>query len=456
MAGRSVSGRDGKCRPTLRVGAAAVVAGSGLLVPAGTPGYVEVVHRAITLVDSADPAAATAPTFADGMYGLLNMLGIGDKTLPQLAGGTETVGELLGASGLSVSTQLGNPALLQMLGLDKYTLGDILTDFGLNPSNLTVDEVLQKVGLANVTLDDILTPLGIPSTETTMGLADRFSVAHLTLDQLLARGGFSGSETLNQVLTQENLNGTALPTLMGALGLVSMASCNGGSGGSLNGSSTIDQFINCLALDGVSAAKDAKGHPLPYIPVTGSMTVQQILESQHFYNAMSSHTNVVIGNWTIGQILNFTSSTTIQQFVDNLHVNLGVTSDPSGGTPSTPTGGDTEQSPSNDGGSIAVPSGSTVSSLPTLGGESFGAVLNWINLNPADTLADIIANEVKIGTQPLANLTIQGALDGLLVDPLAIGPSPSQVQDSTTLADLLTGMGFGTETLDQLLNLSAP
>lgn len=456
MAARLSSAQDGKARPALRVGAAVVVAGSGVLsgVAGGDLAAVAPVHRAIILTDSS--SAASGPTFEQSLYALLNTPGgMGGKTLPELVGGKETVGDLLGGSGLSVSTPLGNPALLDMLGMDKYTLGDVLTDLGFNPSTMTVDAALEKMQLANVTLDDILTPLGIPSTETTMGLADRFSVAHLTLDEMLQRVGFSGNETFDQVLTQMNLNGTALPTMIGALALVgNLGYCPS----ALSGSTTIDTFISCLTLDAATnGGTDAKNHALPApIHLSGNTTIQQILESQHFYDANSDHTDEIIGNWTIGQILNFNSTTTIEQFVNNLHVNLGVTSDPSGGTPSTPSGGDTEQSPGDDDGSGAVPVGGNVSNLPTLGGEHLSGLLSWINLNPDDTIADVVTNLIKVGTQSLGDATIQSTLDAMLLDPLAIGPSPSEVQDSTPLADLLTGMGMGTQTLDQLLNLTAP
>lgn len=443
------------------VAAAAIVAGLLGAAPVPPPARepLPTVQRDIALTDYTGTTTPT-PTFNDSLKFLLDWIGIGEKTPAQLVPTTATVGDLLGASGLSLTTPLTPTGLWDLLGLNDYTLGGILTDFGMNPASMTVDQALSHIQMAGLPLDFFLTPLGIPSTQTTLGLAHRFSIAHLTLDQMLQRFGFSGSETLGQALTQENLQGTYLPTLLGLGGLIGNMSCPT----AVSSSMSFDQFINCLVYDngGVNGSGNAQSAPASQ-HLTGSTTIEQILTTQHFYTtgASSNHTSEIIGNWTLGQILNFNSTTTLQQFVDNLHVNLGVTSDPVGGAPSQVSGTSggpgapniSEQDPTADNGGAGVPAGGSTSNLPTLGSENLGSVLTWLNLNPNDTLAQLL-NEIMVGSQPLSSYTLQNALQGLLVDPLAIGPAPSLIQASTTLTDLLTGMGLGSETIDQMLNLT--
>lgn len=394
-----------------------------------------------TPTDAAAPAAATPPTFDDSLKDLLDNAGFGTHTLPQIFGGTGTVGQVLAGSGLSLTDSLSPTGLFDALGLNSYTLGDVLTDLGLNPS-LTMDDVLGKMQMLNVPLDFYLTPLGIPSTQTTLGLAHRFSVAHLTLDQMLQRVGFSGDMTLKEAMEKVNIydaylnlsNGNqTMSALMGISGLVGNMTCPTAIGDGM----TIDQFIQCLTYDGSEPSNNGSYNP-PHgsVHLSGSTTIQQILDSQHFYDDASQHTDRIIGNWTIGEILNFNSTTTVRQFLDNLHVNFDVTA-------------------TDDNGSVDVPPGTVVGALPTLGSKTFGEFLTWIDLDPTKTLAQL-STEIMIGSQPLSDFTLQDALDHLMLNPLAIGPSGSEIEDSTPFADFLTGLGgpLATETVDQLLHLA--
>lgn len=495
---RLVPGRDSSlyAQPALRIGAAVIVAGSGVAAgtPTGSLADLPLVGRDIALVDNwsletpaapggyergvALPAPATAPTFGDGLYFLLNdMLGIGNKPFADLFSGAGTVGDVLGVSGLTAHTALGStsPNLMAMLGLDTIKLDDILPMLGLDPAK-SFDQVLDQMQLGGVTLDFLLTPLGIPSTQTTLGLAHRFSVAHLTLGEMLGRIGISPNATLGQMLDQFGLGGTALPGLMGAGGLIGNMTCPT----ALATSMTLDQFMQCITLDATGdkngTGRDAKGHGFPpQIHLNKNTTIEQILTSQHFYDSNSNHTGQIIGNWTLGEILSqkagspmggsnpfiWNSSTTVQDLIDHIHVNTAVTSDPQGGAPSLiyPFGDGApmnEQSPGNDNGGAAVPPGTNSQSLPTLGDTSFGQILTWINLPPSTSLADLITGKIWVGDHLAGTSTIGDILNGMIVDPQALGPIGTQVDDNTTIQDLLEGMGFGSQSLNDLLNLTAP
>lgn len=453
-------------------GVAVVAAGVLVVVEAPTAGAAsDSQHRAVVLVDTVTPAGAAPMTFDQSLKAVLDSAGIGEKTLPQLLPAGDTVGSLLAPNGLDVTTALGSSTLWNLIGLNNITLGTILTDFGLNPSE-TVDQTLTTLKLGSMTLDSVLTPLGIPSTQTTLGLAERFDVANMTLDQLIALAGthngvtMSGSTTLGQAMTAYNLSGTYLPTAIGAAFLVGDMTCPTG----ISSSMTLDQFINCITYDGT-----IPGNTHGSVHLTGSTTIYELLTREHFYattaagDNTTSHTSELIGDWTLGQILNFNSSTTVQQFVDNLHVNLGVGTDTSvpsatlgNGSPSGTSISDT----SADQGSSALPipsgtpadgsagGGPAVAALPTLGSQTFGALLTWMNLNPNDTLPQLMG-EVMVGSTPLTSATLQDALDDMLLNPSALGPVGSQVEMTTPLTTFFSAMGgpLATDTIDQLLNL---
>lgn len=481
------------------IGAGLVLAAGGLLVNPASPtgALLTTVERDIALVDNwsldspgvvaaamGDAAAAAAVPFPaastlnQSLYYVFNdLLGIGNKTPAQLFPPGDTVGDLLGYSGLSTSTTLGStsPNVMHLLGLDAIKFGDVVNALGLNTTK-SVDAILDQLKIGNVTLDFLLTPLGIPSTQTTLGLAHRFSVAHMTLGQLMNSAGYSPSSTLGQLIDRMGLGGTALPGLMGAGGLIGAMTCptNIASG------MTVDQFLQCLLLDGIKAGgTDTKGHNLPTeIHVNQNTTIEQLLSSQHFYDSNSNLTSRVIGTWTLGEILSqragspsipagqtpfiWNTTTTVKDWINHIHVNTGVTTDPQGGVPQLiypyGTGAGTgspvyEQSPGNDNGGAAVPPGSTSQMLPTLGSMNFGTILTWMNLDPNKSLADIVTNLFWVGNHTLGSSTIGDVLDGLVVNPLAIGPIGSEVTDSTTVAQLFEGM-FGSLTINDMLNLA--
>lgn len=483
--GRATTPSGQRRRPVLRAGAVVAAAGlgSGLLgaAPTTTPatGPLATAHRNVVLTDYTGTTSPT-PTFDDSLKWLLDSLGIGTKTLPNLLPSGATIGGLLSPSGLDVSTPLTPTGLFDLLGLNNFTLGDILTDLGLNPT-MTMDAFAQKIQMANVPVDFFATPLGAPSTQTTLGLAERFDIANYSLDKILSLAGtqngvtMSGSTTLSQALTFMNLQGTYLNTLIGLGTLVGNMTCPT----AVSGSMTMDQFINCFTYDGTIPNNGASTHGSVHL--TGSTTVYQLLTQEHFYattaagNNTTSHTTELIGDWTIGQILNFNSTTTIQQFIDNLHVNLNVHSDtyplpPATVGPGAPSGSTTGVSISDssaDKGSATLPipsgtpsdgsagGGPDVTTLPTLGSQTLGAFLTWINLNPNQTLAQLLG-EVMIGSNPLSSSTIGSALTTMLLNPGALGPVGSQVVDTTPLETFFTAMGgpLATDTIDELLHLS--
>lgn len=494
-------------RPTVRIGAAVAIAGSGVLasVPAGALGELAT-QRELALVDNwnldgsgvaaalrdAGTALPAAPmTFDESLYYLLNdTLGIGNQTVPQLFRGAGTVGDVLGVSGLSVEDTLGGSTpdggLMHLLGLDAIHVDDLLPMFGLN-STENFDAVLNTMGLGNVTLDFLLTPLGIPSTQTTLGLAHRFSVAHLSIGDMLNRAGFSPNDSFNQLFNRLGLGGTALPGLMGFGSLVGQMTCPA----NISADMTVDQFLQCLLLDGVGknnkdpkdyaeSVQDAKGHNTPAaIHVNKNTTIEQLLTSQHFYDSNSAHTSRVIGNWTLGEILSqkagspsipagdtpflWNTSTTVKDLIDHIHVNTGVTSAGQDVGPSLimPWGSGSgsgspvnEQSPGDDSGSVAVPPGSTSQHLPTLGATSFGDILRWINLDPNLSLADIITGKFWVGSGLLGGSTIGDVLQGMIVNPQALGPIGTEVGADTTIQELLDGMGWGNQNLNEMLGLA--
>ncbi|HEU4361493.1 MAG TPA: hypothetical protein VFR27_08270 [Mycobacterium sp.] len=505
-------------RPMLRAGALGglVFIGAGNLTPVGAAGHLfappETVYRDdIKLADFTGTTSPT-PTFDDSLHYLLDdLLKVGTKTLPQLltaADPTLTVGQLLGMSSngaTTVGTSLDLTSLMYLLGLNNVTVEDVMDALNLQPTK-TVDQILQQMNLANVDLDQILTPLGIPSTQTLYGLADRLSVVNLTLAQIMAKLGPITSPTTQSV--QSALQSIGLGSFYSGWftgcsifspGLCYI--CSGVTG-------TVEDALECIKTEYANTTTTGKP-PTPTSPqnftLNSNQTVGYLLT--HIYQLTGQGTggtsskpdanfSLPVGNYTIGQALGFNHSTTVQQFVDNLQVNMGVTAgqwqngivngspsgdpvvtfinDPTHGGPTVPWGlpggtvshgGVGDPTGSTGTGTIQYPTtGTAVGPAPSdddagpglaptvsLGSSLWGNVLSWFNAPPNETLASLIS-QLWVNDVQLGNYTVGDAMEGMVVNPGAIGNVA--VSDSTLVSDFLTAIGFSNMTLDQLIGLN--
>lgn len=88
---------------------------------------------------------------------------------------------------------------------------------------------------------------------------------------------------------------------------------------------------------------------------------------------------------------------------------------------------------------------------------TIGEVLNQLGLDPDQPLDELLSS-LPAGPDPtdtLGEQTMAQILNVLLLPDQTAVPE-SGVDDSTTLADYLTGIGLGTFTIDELLGLDAP
>lgn len=420
-AGRPASGPSS---PAVRAGALSVglvvVTGAGIIAvapPAAADTSATVGYR-VALVDSSTPViaadtASTPPTFDSSLAALLDMLGVGDKTPAQLFDNGETVGQLLGGSSTStvtVDTGLNLQSTMDLLGLQNITIGQVMNALSLPPTD-TVDQALSQMQFLNTKLDMLLTPLGLPSTQTLLGVEEKFGVDNITIDELLPKLGFSGSETFQQV---ENFWGipSNFQSLM-SLGF-GFISCAPGKA-SVNWS--IDELIQCVSWKAPDGTAET---------MHGDDQLGWVLQNDTMPDGRP------LADYTLGEALNFNSHTTIRQFIDNLHVNLSneyVGPDAPAGDPSVPD----------------------LTNLPTLGNVSLAQLLSWANMPATEDLATFVSH-LQVGGTDLGDYTIGDALDGLIVDPAAL--STATVQDTTPVEDLLNAMGWGTYTIDEMLNLT--
>lgn len=473
-------------RVSAALGLAALLAAGGL-IPGAPNAAAAVTHRDVVLTDAGSPAA-TAPTFDQSLQYLLDdMLKVGTKTLPQLLAPntTETVGDLLGGATnatTTVNTSLHIDSLLDLLGLNNITVAQVMDALQLNTTK-TVDQVLAQMQLADVDLNQILTPLGIPSTQTLYGLADRFSVLNMTLGQIMQKIGPIGdpeTQSVQAALQSIGLGGFYHQWFSSGGGTFLGANLHTLCGGVTG---TVEDALNCI---GTQYGNADSSHP--NVTLSSKDTVGYLLT--HIYQLDSDSTNAnfnaPIGDYTVGQGLGFGPTTTVQQFVDKLMVNMNVTAgqysggiDPTTGqpvgdpvvttitgdpyrghitglpfmyhtsatdpTPTTPMGSDVTvvTAPSDD------PSQGATESL---GSANWGDVLAWLNMPPTETLAQLI-DGLWVNNTELGHYTVGDALQGMVVDQGALG-STGLVSDATTMQDFLTAIGFNTMTLDQFIGLS--
>lgn len=296
----------------------------------------DTVHRDdIALTDSSSPyltgalgdaAAVPAPaafTFDDSLRFLLDdMLGVGQKTLPQLIAPDPslTVGQLLGMSSngvYTVNTSMNIDSLLYLLGLNNINVSDVMAALSLpvlkpgTSTPTTFNDILDQMQLSNVKLDQILTPLGIPSTQTLYGLVDRFSSVNETLAVLMARIGPIGNpmtQTVQQGLQSIGMGGFYNGWFTGcsifSMGLCML--CSGVTG-------TVEQALNCIKTEYANADSQH-----PNITLSSSQTAKYLLT--HLYQLVPGTNNAdfskPIGNYTIGQALGFDGNTTVKQLVN--------------------------------------------------------------------------------------------------------------------------------------------
>lgn len=486
--GRHQRRRDHRRAASVALGLV-VLAAAGTVATAPSSPAATVAHRDIMLTEA---GAAAAPTFDQSLQYLLDdMLKTGTKTLPQLLApnASETLGELLGESSngtTTVDTALHIGSLLDLLGLNNITVNQVMDALNLNTTK-TVDQILQQMQLANVDLDQILTPLGVPSTQTLYGLADRFSVLNMTLGEIMQKiGPISNPDTQTVQAALQSIGmggfytawfvpGKGAPSALGA-NLYTL--CSGVDG-------TVEDALNCITTQYGNADSTH-----PNVKLSSNETVGYLLT--HIYQlqpgTQNANFNAPIGDYTLGQGLGFNSTTTVQQFVDKLMVNMNVTAGQFGGGVSATTGqpvgnpvvttitGDpyrgqttglpfdycTSSSSCDSTNTTLMGSNVTVVTAPSddpgqstpvaLGSQTWGSVLTWLNVPPTESLAQLI-DGLWVNNTQLGDYTVGNMLQGLVVDQAALG-STGEVSDSTTVQDFLTAIGFNNMTLDQFLGLS--
>lgn len=404
------------------VAAVGVVAGSALIgTTAPQPVALAPHFHGVALVSAEEVAAAAINTpfnpntpvpgvensFNTSIKFLLdNLLGIGNKPLDELLGGNgATIGDLLGGS--NIDTSFGISQLMDALGMQNITLGQLLGDFGLYNATtpVTVDDVMNTWGLGGWTLDHLLlATVGLSSTSTLGDVVTDLSVANDTLDELMAKAGINGGGSLTDALVDLHINSTIVRTAI--TGLYGDPD-----------TTTVDHVISTLGQCGGPLSQCG---PTSTPQIFGSSTLEEALKAWHPANTTGSFNfaNPSLWDYTLGQAGNFTSSTTVTQFLDNLMVN--------------PPGGNHDPS-----------------QLVPLGQMNTGELLQWIGLGgPNTNLADLIDN-FMVKSQPLGDYTVGDALDGLITNH-ALLPS---VTDDTPVSTYLDATGWGTMSLDQFLGL---
>lgn len=449
-------------------------ASSVIGVPPAAAGVSPVlVHRDdIRLTDLTGTTSPT-PTFDESLRYLLDdMLGVGTKTLPQLITASNpslTVGQLLGEASptTTVSTSLHLDDMMNLLGLNNITVTDVMDALNLSPTK-TVDQVLQQMSLADVNLDQFLTPLGVPSTQTIYGVAGLMSLTNVTLGDFMAKIGpvtNPAVTTVKNALMSIGLGGFYNKWFTGSsltsLGLGYL--CTGVKG-------TVENALNCVHTQYNNADTNH-----PNVTLSSNQTVGYLLTHLYQLQPTAGPNNTTmadfthpVGNYTIGQILNFNNTTTVQQMIDGLQVNMGVTAgqwsggiSPTTGSPvgnpviTTVVGNAQSTALSGKPGTITVApadddQGPGLAPTVSLGHSQWGDLLTWVNLPPSESLADMISkfwlNDVQLG-----HYTVGDALEGLVVNPGALG---SGLTDNTLVDDFLTSIGFNNMTLDQLIGLN--
>lgn len=275
-----------------RIGAlttSTVLAGVTLFAPAAAvPNQpvapVEQVHYDIALTGAADAFAAAGTSAWNGFWKFMLdwVFWIGQKTLPELVtnpwtGSSASIGEILSWFDVSTDDQL--VTVFQQLGLQNYTLGGLMAQFGL-PDTTTVDEAMQQFGLADITLEQLTHGVGIGASTTIVNLVDKLGLGSETLSEVLGHVGVPPSDTLGNMFSSLGLAG-------------------------------LQGFFPLFGLQHTNSVTDA----LDSMGLSIDRTLDQFLSNGGLGD--------FIGNLTVGKVLGFTDQTTLQDVVDSLNYHVG-------------------------------------------------------------------------------------------------------------------------------------
>jgi hypothetical protein len=224
----------------------------------------------------------SAPTFDESLVTLLNDLGVGNETVPGLIGNTTTVGDLLTAGGLDVSSPLStlladlNPSglsldaitgglLSETVGtltgglyvggsqLDSLTIDGLATDLlGANPATTSIYDVLNSVGLGSFAgLVDLCSGTNILGLVCTGGaITDTSDVSSLLA--YLDGGLNPATTTIGDWLNSTDLTGTSTPIANTELGtLLGLTSAQL--------SEPWDKFLDSITISAPLAAHETLG-----------------------------------------------------------------------------------------------------------------------------------------------------------------------------------------------------
>lgn len=364
----------------------ATVFGGAITAPlaVGPPGHVQ---RAVVLT-AADDAAAAVPLPAGAVFNsvlkfFLDLTGIGQQSVAHALDPHDntTIESLLHGLNLQVSSPMSD--VFTDLGLNNFTVATALAGLGL-PTTDSMDAILQQLNLSDVTLDTVFSVVKLD--------------AGTTIAQLVNQLGLS-NESLAGLFSMLNLGGQANPDmlmLLTALGL-----------------QKLDGLLPLLGLyDNTSLLDVMKG--LGVDPAT--LTLGELLSPNNGVVGPDG-TGFLgsIGAMTLGQLLNFNATTTLQNVIDGM-----------------PFEG------------------------KSLGDSTLGELLSSAQVNENEKFGDFLSSlQIGPNSSPLGDASIASVLD-LLLPKDATGTVNGGVTDNSTLFDYLSALGFNNITVDQLLGLSPP
>lgn len=319
-------------------------------------------------------------TFAGSLQWLLdNELKIGGTTLPDMIDKNSSIhlGTLLGGSGLGTSSTMTD--VFDKLGLSGFQMGALMGGLGLGTST-TVDGLLSKMGMGTMALDTLLKDLGFTngSHETVDQLLTMTGMQNMSVSQLLTAVGMPGTTTVDGLLTNMGLGN--LTGLLGAMGVTSSTN-----------------LTNLIGLMGSGA---------------GSLTLGQLLGPAG--SVAGTGFLSTIGSMTFGQLLGFTSTTTLGSVVDGLHF-------------STAWG-----------------------SASDVGEVTLKQLIGLVAITPSMTLSQLLG-DLPLGVGSSTDLGHDTL--GQFLTAMTSDPNTMTVTDATSVHDLLTDIGLGSLSLDALIGL---
>jgi hypothetical protein len=329
-------------RAAMRVGAVAagaVVAGAALVGAAQVGGLnpaklFQPQQRDVALRSVSD----STPTFDESLAALLNDLGIGDQTIPGLIGNTVTVGDVLGADGLDVSSPLS--ALLADLNPDALSLdavtGGLLTDtvgtlagdlylggtpldgltidglasdlLGADPATTSVYDLFNSLGLGSFAgLVDICTGTDVLGVCLGSSLTDTSDVSQLL--QYFDGGLDPSTTTVGDWLGETDLTGTSTPLADAELGTLLGLS-------STQISEPWDQFLDSITITAPLARPETLGDEtlgtlltdLVYTPNLGDLGTGDVVTDATTLANFLTALDPTLATETIDQLLGLTTT----------------------------------------------------------------------------------------------------------------------------------------------------